>query len=211
MSNNKYVPYFILIPVLFAIFAVTGCGFFYRAAVSASCVVILCLFPAKEISSSIRWVIAALIISIGGDWFMSHVNGLPVRFIYGICLFFAAHVGFLCFCLINGHIRWQVLLPVLTCYQVFFFVMLRPASMQPALLIAVVMYLLVSCFSLAAATGLRLPAIRQRFSAGIALLVFSDTIIALKVFAGCTGLGFLILPSYFASHILITWSLMRRR
>ncbi len=208
----KYSVYCILlIPIIFTFFAVMGCGFFFRAAVSASCAGILWLFPDKTIGRSVLWIIAALLVSIGGDWFMSHIGNIPVRFIYGICLFFVAHMGFLYFCLKNGHVDWQVLLTVLAGYLVFFFVMLFPAIAQTPLLIAVLMYLLISCFTLSAAVGSTLPGkTRWGFTLGIALLVFSDTIIALKVFAGHHELDFLILPTYFASHIMITFALMRK-
>lgn len=209
--SDVVVKYWVLlIPVTFTVFAVTGCGFFFRAGVSASCAVILWMFPEQSVGRSIRWVFASLLVSIPADWFMMHSNTAHENLIYGICLFFLAHVGFLLFCLKNGGIHWRFLLPVLAGYLVFFFTVLRPAIGQSALFVVALAYLLVSCFSLAAAIGLRLPAmIHGCFAAGIALLVFSDTIIALKIFAGYREFGFLILPTYFASHIMVTLALMR--
>lgn len=208
----KYSRYSILlIPILFAVFAVMGRGFLFRAGVSASCAVILWFMTGQYAGRSIRWVMAALLVSVAGDWFMSHSGGVSVRFIYGVCLFFIAHVGFIIFCLKNGRINWYVLLSVLTGYLVFFFVALRPVLSPPVLLVSVLAYLLVSCFSLAVATGLSLPrTTRWCFSSGIALLVFSDTIIALKDFVGYTNLGILILPTYFASHIVVTLALITK-
>jgi uncharacterized membrane protein YhhN len=160
----------------------------------------------------VRWVIAALLVSIGGDWFMSHTSGLSIGLLYGICLFFIAHLSFLCFCLKNGRINLFVLLPVLAGYLVFFFVALLPALSMPIMLVSILAYLLVSCFSLAVATGLRLPsATRWIFSLGICLLMFSDTIIALRRFVGYTDLSFLVLPTYFSSHLFITLALILYR
>jgi hypothetical protein len=204
----KRIRYTILIvPVLFTVLAVARPDvFFFRAAVSVSCAVILWFMSGYK---GIRWVIAALLISIGGDWFMSHTSGLSIGLLYGICLFFIAHLGFLYFCLKNGSINLYVLLPVLAGYLVFFFVALLPALSMPIMLVSVLAYLLVSCFSLGVAAGLLLPpATRWIFSLGIGLLVFSDTIIALRRFVGYSDWGFLILPSYFASHIIITFALI---
>jgi hypothetical protein len=143
---------------------------------------------------------------------MSHVGRVPVRFIYGVCLFFVAHIGFLCFCLKNGRISVYLLLIVLGAYLTLFFTALLPALLpKPVLLVAILLYLLISCLSLTAAAGLRLsPFTRWIFTFGIALLVFSDTLIALKDFAGYPQLRFLILPTYFLSHIFVTMSLIRK-
>ena len=211
---KKYLILFI--PVIFAIFVVTGWGyeltgwrFPFRACVSVSCAAILWLMSGKELRRTVRWVIAALLVSSIADWFMMHSGRVPVYFLYGVCLFFVAHVGFLVFCLKNGRIDRWLLLPVLTGYLAFFFLVLRPALTEPVLFAAILAYLIISCFSLSAAAGLQLPAmVHWCFTAGIALLVFSDTIIALRVFAGYKTLGFLILPTYFASHVMVTLALI---
>ena len=211
MKHLKFAT--LLIPLIFTVLSVTGYGFFVRGAVSVSCAIIVWFMSERPTNNSILWIVAALLVSIAGDWFMSHVRGVPVRFIYGICLFFVAHIGFLCFCLKNGRINWYVLSFILTGYLIFFFVMLCPGLLSNTiLLIAVLGYLLISCFSLAAAMGLRLSRMtRLCFSFGIALLVFSDTLIALREFTEhAAELRFLILPTYFASHIFITLSLIRR-
>jgi len=207
----------LLIPVISAIFVVTGWGyeltgwkFPFRAGVSVSCAAILWLMSGQEVRRTIWWVIAALLVSSVADWFMMNSGKVQVYFLYGVCLFFVAHVGFLVFCLKNGRIDRWLLLPVLTGYLAFFFIMLRPAISEPVLLVAVLSYLIISCFSLSAAAGLRLPAMAHWcFITGIALLVFSDTIIALRTFAGYKVLGFLILPTYFASHVMVTLALMK--
>jgi hypothetical protein len=203
----------LLIPFISSICAAAGCGFFYRACVSVSCAVIVRLTSKSATDRSTWWVIAALLISAAADWFMVHSNRNPAYFLYGVGLFFTAHTGFLLFCLQNGRIHRYLLLTLLAGYLTFFFVMLRPAIADSLLLTAVLAYLLISCFSLAAAAGLRLaPVVRWCFTAGIALLVFSDTIIALRVFAGYRGMAFLILiqPAYFASQMMITLALMKR-
>ena len=207
MKNLRFAV--LLIPVLFAVFAVMRWGFLFRAGVSASCAIIV-WFMTRQFTDNSKWyLIAALLISIGGDWFMSHTRGILVRFIYGVCLFFVAHLGFIGFCLKNGRINRYVLIPLLTAYLFFFFIALRPAISHPVEFITILAYLIISCFSFALATGLRLTfPTKLIFSFGIALLVFSDTLIALKNFAGYKDFAFLILPTYFASHIVITLAII---
>ena len=209
MKHLKYA--ILLIPLTFTILSVNGYGFLFRGAVSASCALILWFMSEHAANHSIRWVMAALLISIAGDWFMSHIGGVPVRFIYGVGLFFVAHVCFLCFCLKNGRINKYLLLFVLALFLTFFFTALLPALLShAALFVAVLCYLLISCLSLSAAAGLRLSSLtRWLFSFGIALLLFSDTLIALGSFAGYPQLRFLILPTYFLSHIFITMALIK--
>ena len=76
---------------------------------------------------------------------------------------------------------------------------------------AVLAYILVSCLSLAAAAGLHLPNrfARILFIAGIASLLFSDLLIAQKRFLHDGTLYILMMPTYFASQILVTAAIIR--
>lgn len=75
----------------------------------------------------------------------------------------------------------------------------------------VLAYLVVSCASLAAATGLRNPPEeRLWFQTGIALIVFSDTIIGLSEFGNVKALSWLILPTYYLALVCITLSCLMR-
>jgi uncharacterized membrane protein YhhN len=127
-------------------------------------------------------------------------------FVCGIALFFVAHAGFLAFCLKNGKIRFPLLGALLAGYSIFFVGKLLPAIPDAILLTAVLLYMLISCFSLAAAPGLRLPLLsRWLFTAGIACIVFSDTLIACCEFLHVCGLyHLLMMPTYYAAHILVT-------
>ena len=86
-----------------------------------------------------------------------------------------------------------------------------PAIDDTVLLIATLLYLLISCFSLGAAFGLKLaPLVKWSYFAGVTFILFSDTIIALLEYTSYEGMNFLILPTYYAAHISITFALMRR-
>ena len=130
----------------------------------------------------------------------------------GIALYLFAHVGYLWFALQNGRMAKLFTIIVLVGYLLFFFLKLYPALDDTVLLIAVLLYLLISCFSLGAAFGIKLaPEIKWSYFAGVTLVLLSDTIIALNEFTSYTSLNFLILPTYYAAHISITFALISRK
>ena len=78
-------------------------------------------------------------------------------------------------------------------------------------MVAALIYLLISCFSLGAAVGIDAkPLVRWSYVFGIVLILFSDTIISLKEFVGHNELNGLILPTYYLAHISITFSLIAK-
>lgn len=130
------------------------------------------------------------------------------RFIYGIIFFFIAHVGFLWFSLKNGKINMYVLFVVLVGYFFLFFSGIYPNINDKTLMVTVLGYLFISCVSFAAATGIRFPILPKcLFVAGIVNIMFSDTLIAFSEFVGYRELNFLIMPTYYLSHILMTMAL----
>ena len=209
VNLKKSIILLILVPFLCALLSLKGYGSSYKYAVELTCGFILYLAYGRNIKNGVWIIIAAFLFSIAGDWFLGNRKGMNIRFIYGIVFYFIAHLGFLWFSLKNGKIKKWILYITLTVYLVFFVLMLYPNIENKALTIAVLCYLLISCISLAAAAGLRVSALpKWLFIAGICSLLFSDTIIALKEFAGYQGLYFMMMPSYFMSHILITLSLL---
>jgi len=52
--------------------------------------------------------------------------------------------------------------------------------------------------------------VKWSYFAGVTLILFSDTIISLNEFTSCAALNFLILPTYYAAHISITFALIKR-
>ena len=174
-------PYFLLIiPMVLAILAVAGFGFFFKAAVPGTCAIILAILFWKQLKSGpdIWFVIAALLFSIAGDWFLSNKGDSFMMFSAGIGLYLFAHLGYLWFALKNGRIHTLFTIVLLAGYLLFFFVKLYPALDDTILLIAVLLYLLISCLSLGAAFGIKLPPV--------------------------------IKWSYFAAHMSITFALIRR-
>ena len=199
----------ILLPFVCAVLSLKGYGSNFKYGVALLCGIILCVAYGRNVKKDVWIIIAAFLFSIVGGWFLSNRKGMNIRFIYGIVFYFIAHLGFLWFSLKNGKIKKWILYSALIVYLVFFILMLYPNIDNQALTIAVLCYLLISCISFAAATGLRWPTFpKWMFVAGIASLLFSDTIIAFKEFLGYQDLYFLMMPTYFLSHLLITSALL---
>ena len=74
---------------------------------------------------------------------------------------------------------------------------------------AALIYLIISYLSLGGAMGIEGEKMyRITYLSGIILILFSDTIIALREFVGYHSLDGLILPTYYLAHILIAYSIL---
>jgi hypothetical protein len=156
-------------------------------------------------------LVGAFVCSIIGDWFLSHMNGDVSLFVKGIALFFLAHVGYLVYALLNGKMHRKATAIVLIGFLAFFFLVLYPKITDTALMVASLIYLLISCFSLGAAIGMNGVKIEKlAYIVGIALILFSDTIIAFKEFVDYHTFDFLITPTYYLAHICIIYSVIKR-
>ena len=207
---------YLLIPVqlISATLALLHYGFVFKSGSAAVAILILLLmflYRQLRIKEMIP-LILAFSFSIVGDWFLSHRDGETLRFIYGIVFFFFAHTGYLWYALLKGNMRWKFTAILLTGYLLFFLLMLYPKLTNKALMLAVLAYLIISVFSLGAAVGITgNKRSRLTFVLGISLILFSDTIIALREFIGYHSLNELILPTYYLSHIFIACSVLLRQ
>ncbi|MEC7769892.1 MAG: lysoplasmalogenase [Bacteroidota bacterium] len=210
-KNGLYV--LLAISVILAILGVATSNFIFKSG-TASMGIIIILVLNRQLKNSAKdtwWIFAAFLFSIVGDWFLSNMNGNSLMFIKGIALFFLAHVGYLLYALFNGHIKVVFTGILLVAYLAFFFLVLYPNFTDVPLMVASLVYLLISCFSLGAAVGMRDdPTAKQSFILGISLIIFSDTIIAFKEFVDYHTFDFLITPTYYLAHIFITFSLIKR-
>lgn len=159
----------------------------------------------------VGWVVLAFAASLVGDTFLSTRAGRESFYIAGIAAFFVAHIGYLGFALRNGRIHRPMGLALLAAYLGWFVLQLGPAIRSLPLKLSALAYLLISCAALAGACGLRLrPAAKVPYVAGLGLIVFSDTLIALSDFMKVKGVSFLILPTYYLAQIVVTWAVHRR-
>ena len=210
-KNGLYV--LLGVSVVLAILGVSTANFIFKSGtVGMGILVILILYTQFKKSAKDTWMIlGAFFFSIIGDWFLSHMNGDSLMFVKGIALFFLAHLGYLLYALFNGRIKGMFTVILLVAYLVFFFLVLYPTFTDVPLMIASLVYLLISCFSLGAAMGMKGdPTAKRSFIFGVVLIIFSDTIIAFKEFVDYHTFDFLITPTYYLAHIFITFSLIKR-
>jgi len=154
-------------------------------------------------------MVAAFIFAIIGDYFLG-IRTTQLGFILGILGFFLAHAGFLTYAWHNitgrGQFRWPVFLVVFAGLLVYFFTILWPGLRDTIpLAIAVIVYMMISCATLTASVDLG----GNRpwtwvFAVGVAFLVFSDTLVAARHFAGRTQLyGRLMWPTFYSAMIFM--------
>lgn len=211
--KNNLIYALLLLSVLSAIMALITSNFIFKSGTAGIGIIILIILNFRKVKPSKEtWlIIAAFLFSIGGDWFLSNMDGDSIMFSKGIALFFLAHVGYLVFALFNGRIGWKLTGIILAAFLVFYFLVLYPSIDDKVLMLAVLIYLLISCLSMGAAMGIKNdPMVKWAYTFGIFLILFSDTIISLTEFLGYNTLNFIILPTYYLAHISITFSLIRK-
>jgi uncharacterized membrane protein YhhN len=211
--KKNWIYSLLFISVIAEVMALNGFGFIFKSGTAGVGVLILIilLFKTSKPSLDILMIILAFIFSIAGDWFLSHKDGDSIMFSKGIVLFFLAHIGYLTFALLNGKIKWQFTNIFLALFLVYFFVMLYPTFSDKVLMIASLIYLLVSCLSFGASFGVKGDSVvKWTYVFGIFLILFSDTIISLTEFLKYSQLDFLILPTYYLAHISISFALIRK-
>jgi uncharacterized membrane protein YhhN len=204
MSLKKYLP--LLLPVVFMICYIMTHRYLYDFLTTFSCVVIVGIWAVRK-KTIMNWgiVVLAFLFSIGGDRMLFTRGGSEMRFIYGIALFFFAHLFYIFFCLKNGRLNVRLFGALVVCFMIYFFIALMPNISDGVLLTAICLYIFVSCLSVAAAQGLSLNKMaRVFFLVGISCLVFSDTLISIREFLHQHVLYGLMLPTYYASQILVS-------
>tara|TARA_R110000765_G_scaffold100001_2_gene187588 strand:+ start:1341 stop:1991 length:651 start_codon:yes stop_codon:yes gene_type:complete len=212
--KNNWIYGVLFLSVISAIFALLTSNFIFKSGTAGIGILIILILNFKKVKpSKATWfIIGAFLFSIAGDWFMSNMNGDSTMFSKGIALFFLAHLGYLLFATLNGQIKWRFTSILLALFLLFYFLVLFPSINDNILMLATLIYLLISCFSLGASVGIKGDYIvKWTYFFGIFLILFSDTIISLTEFLGYNRLDFLILPTYYLAHISITFSLIRKQ
>jgi uncharacterized membrane protein YhhN len=212
--KNNWIYGVLLVSVISAIFALLTSNFIFKSGTAGIGILIILILNFKKVKpSKATWfIIGAFLFSIAGDWFMSNMNGDSTMFSKGIALFFLAHLGYLLFATLNGQIKWRFTSILLALFLLFYFLVLFPSINDNILMLATLIYLLISCFSLGASVGIKGDSVvKWTYVFGIFLILFSDTIISLTEFLEYNRLDFLILPTYYLAHISITFSLIRKQ
>jgi uncharacterized membrane protein YhhN len=203
----------LLLPLGLAIVALATRNVCTKMAVAVSCAIILAWTIGRGHTSrrGSWWVVVALCFSAAGDWFLFNKGRGEAYFLGGIASFFCAHLGYLVFASRQGRLDWRVLGILLGVYLLYYVFCLRPAIVRPALAVAVLLYLLISCVVFSAAWGMRLrPQLKWPYVAGIGLIVFSDTLISFNEFLGWKQWNWLILPTYYLAQLCVSWTVLAR-
>ena len=194
-----------LIPVCFAVLRLITRKYVFSALTTLSCAA-LSLSPVW--SDGWRWsqliLPAALVVSAIGDYFMAHKGSRPEIYRLGIAGFLLAHVLFI----VHSCTQWRpnvriflVGIALFAAYGAYLALRALP-GIPGSLKLPAALYALVSVagFTLSLMTGNLL------YILGLALLMFSDTMIAEHDFAGTRWAGALILPTYYLSQLLAALS-----
>lgn len=210
----RYIRY-LLLPAILGVIALFSDWLPAKMGVPLACALILLIARrAQEPIGSGRdtlWVVAALIFSAAGDYFLSNMAAQAVFFVIGIGFYLLAHLGYLGFAWSNGRLNRAVFGGALLVYLPYGLFLLSPAIADPLLFTAVLAYLLISCLVFAVACGLRIaqPG-RGLYQLGIGLIVLSDSIISFTEFLHFQAFDGLILPTYYLAHLCITTALLLR-
>lgn len=186
---------------------------------TGSCALILAVWAlfidrrnAKRAGRLTFFLILGLLFSILGDRFMSIRGDDATLFLAAIGSFFLAHLSFLIGFLSKraSFRRFVAATAILTAgLAPYFALRLAPAIPNAPLLVAASAYLAISILSLSGAFALDFrPLSRAVATIGVASIVFSDILIAEEAFRGETRLAFLIIPTYLATHLLLTLAVM---
>ena len=187
------MPYLLLlIPAALAILRLTTRKYPFSALTTLACAALIAVYGRAP---AIGLAAAALAVSAAGDWFLAHHRGRETFYALGVGGFLVGHAPSP-MALVAGGL-------LLALYAAYLTQIVLP-GMPKMLRLPAVLYTLVSIagFTVALTSG------DAVYASAIALLLFSDTMIAAADFAGRKELSFLILPTYYLCHILIALSAM---
>jgi uncharacterized membrane protein YhhN len=169
-------------------------------------IITVCSIVWSRNSKRSDWFLAsAYVFCICGDSFLFHRGDSVLCFVMGIVMFGLTHLNYLCLMLNNGRMSKTFGVIFTSLLLVYFATFLAPRNDLPLpLKIAVLVYLLLSCLTLSAAVGLRLPKPEKAvFILAISLMIFSDTTISFKEFLHWEKLNVLLMPTYYFSLIFM--------
>lgn len=156
---------------------------------------------------------AGLFVSVVADWFLAHQRGRTEFFIYGVIGFLIAHCLFGGFAAVRfsfGKPQLIICCVLLAAYSVYLALRVMP-GVEKALRLPITAYMLVSIASLYLAMSSGMPVFEKiLYTAGIASILFSDTMIAENVFVGVEQAGRLVHPTYYLCHWLLALSALIR-
>ena len=166
-------------------------------------------------SSRLLWLpVFSFLVSIVGDEFL-RTRSTDIHFMMGILFYFFAHIGFLVYALkviTKGRPSLAVLAAVIVPMLLFYALALwpsQPLQNNSIFALAVLAYILISCFTLAASVNIKNGfSWHWLYALGILCLIVSDIFIALGGFAGIKTFSHLVLPVFYVAYVLVALSLL---
>lgn len=193
----------LIVPVAAMVMGLKTKKYAWNCALSVSCAAIVLLTGR---GMAVAPLAAGLLVSVAGDYFMSHKAGREKWYIAGIALFFVAHVCFAVYSAARfaGSVRLYLAAAALVVMLgLYLHKRVLPKVGSGAMKGAVVAYSLISALSLVLAAGQVCPEFeRLLYSCGILLIVISDAMIAETDFVGNGECAAYIMPTYYLCHIL---------
>ena len=208
-----------LIPTVFAALAISyknrhkKHNLILVEAVALSCALIcIALWLFAPVRNNALWfLVVGFLLSIGGDFFMKSLK-TNMEFVYGIALFLGAHLCFLAYALTKVDFSLLVFVVVLAPFLVLYVVVFLPTKRlqeHKPLAVAALVYLVVSCATLSVTFRWHGASLSQwLFTAAIASLVTSDTLIAFRELHKFKKANYFVMPLYYLCHILIAFSVV---
>ena len=202
-----YLLFFLTLPAIFASFACSSNKFVFKAMQTLACLIISAAVGIYFNVQNFWYLPAAFFASLAGDYFLSFKHKDGNYFVYGIALYFLAHIGYLLYIVMSFDINFVILAAVFAAltagYLIYYYSALKK-NVSGIMGVAVLAYLIISCAVLAlAVAALSHWLVRALVVAGIALIVLSDTIIAESDFLNRRRFSKLILPTYYAAQIFL--------
>lgn len=200
----------LLIPLALLAGYLNAGGWWLRSGVTLSCLaLVISVWVLRSRQRDLFSIMLAFAFSIAGDSVLGRYSAQPMGFLAGVILFLLAHLAYIKYCLVHGSpcrpVMW-LLMAVFLGYYVF---CLLPVVHPWPLSVAVLAYIFISILSLSSAWGMRGQSFgKWLFVVGIAFLLFSDLLISLNTFMGISGFRRMIMPTYFASQIFVTASVL---
>lgn len=197
----------LLVPVAAMVLGLKTKKFAWNCVLTLSCAAIVALTGR---GMTVVPLIAALGLSIIGDFFMAHKKGRTMWYIGGISGFLLAHIAFIWYAAgrFAGNMRIYLAGAALIFMLGYYLkTMVLPKLKERPMQIAVSLYALISGVSVIAAAAMHAPEFeRLLFAVGIAMIAFSDTMIAQTDFVGSKECSVYIMPAYYLCHILVAAS-----
>ena len=204
----------VLFPLLVPLVLLTGYlnagGWWFRSGVTLSCLVlVVCTWLFHSRRQDLVFVMLAFLFSLAGDAVLGRYYAQPTGFVAGVILFLFAHLSYIRYSLFYGSPNRTVFWLLLVVFLSYYFICLMPVIHPWPVSLAVLVYIFISILSLSAACGMEGYSLEKwLFVAGIASLLFSDMLISLNMFMGISDLHWMMMPTYFASQIFVTASVL---